>query len=550
MTESCVPKVGTPSAETPPPVPTPTPPSDSSIFCPAPSDWSTCRPWDLTNQPRTQCYIDSLTQEALNIAGAQVRVFKLLGVQEQTKLVDLTGDGNAISGGDYSGFPAENAFTTFAAEWRSAQNGIAVTQTGYLGYDFGIIKISTGRARYGIDTSIRQHITTIRIKQGSNAANRVTKVRVERSDTGTTWYGVAIINLPDNDKLNTIHFKHSVPSRYWRLRPLAFNGATCDTTGGVPGDWWTVKALELIDYQLTREDNNQDKVLFEIRDRRYATQAVTLKGYYDLVNVATDLAKFGIEIPASTYQIKMNFNACVGLLGRPIIIGDHIELPSETQYTPELKPIKRFLEVTDVTWDPNSYTPGWQPTMLLVTTQPAMHTQETQDLFGDLAANVDSSGLFDNDDGNHPIDQDYSDISQTIHNEALTEVAERGSEGSNTVRRFEPDELETAAQDGFPQLNKIGLHPTGLYVEDAIPENNAPYTEGVVLPGTGVDKEYFRLIYTGLAKDVPARLYRWEDAKGYWVYMETDRRAQYNSEKAILDEYLVAPGKKSAREIR
>jgi hypothetical protein len=246
----------------------------------------------------------------------------------------------------------------------------------------------------------------------------------------------------------------------------------------------------------------------------------------------------------------VNFNACVGRLGRPIIVGDIIELPSETQYTPDLKPIKRYLEVSDVTWDSNSYTPGWQPTMLLISTQPALATEETQDIFGDLAKNVDSSGLFDNDDGNHQKWQDVSEISQTIHNEALTQVAERGSEGSNTVRKFEQEELDTAAQEGFPNLNKIGFNPTVLYVEDAIPENNASYIEGSTLPTSGNDGEYFRLVYQGLAKDVPARLYRWSTAKGRWVYLETDRRAQFNSEKAILDEYLTSSNKISAREIK
>jgi len=533
MTEGCVPILPQALDENGNPVDT--------TLCPAPSDWSTCRPWELTTQSRTQCYIDSLTQEALNIAGADVNVYKLLGVHEQTKLVDLTGDGNPISGGDYALFPASNAFTVYSSEWRSAQIGQAVLSSAYIGYDFGIIKISTGRARYGIDTSIRQHITTIRIKQGNNAANRIVKARVERSDTGTEWYGVAVINLPNNDELNTIHFKHSVPSRFWRLRPLAFAGDTCD--------WWTVKALEMFDYMATAQNNIQDKVLMENRDRDYAKSFVKLKGYYDLVSVATELSKFGIEIPTSTYQIKVNFNSTVAKLGRPIVIGDIIELPSETQYTPDLRPVKRWLEVTDVSWDPGSYTPGWQPTLLLVTTQPAMATQETQDIFGDLAKQVDSSGLFNNDDGNNPVWQDYSTVDQTIHNEALTAVAERGREGSNVVRQFEQAELDTATSEGFPHLNKIGLNPTGLYVEDAIPANNAPYTQGPDFPLTPVNGDYHRLVYEGLAMDVPARLYRWSTAKGRWIYEETDRRAEFNDEKARLDEYLTSPAATSARKI-
>jgi hypothetical protein len=273
MTNSCV-----PNPQSPPEDINGNPiDQDNQTFCPAPSDWANCRPWDLTTQSRTQCYADSLGQEALNIAGAQINVYKLLGVHEQTKLVDLIGDGTALSGGDYFSFPASNAFTTYASEWRSRQVGLSVIQSAYIGYDFGYIKISTGRARYGIDTSIRQHITTIRIKQGKESKNRISKARIERSDNGTQWYGVSIVNLPNDSNLNTIHFKHSVPSRYWRIRPLSFAGESCD--------WWTVQALEMFDYQLTRRDNIQDKILMENRNRDYSNQVVTLKGFYDLINV-------------------------------------------------------------------------------------------------------------------------------------------------------------------------------------------------------------------------------------------------------------------------
>ena len=60
-----------------------------------------------------------------------------------------------------------------------------------------------------------------------------------------------------------------------------------------------------------------------------------------------------------------------------LIIGDIIELPAEAQYTTTLELRKKWLEVTDVTWDVSSYTPGWQPTMLKITATPARMSQET-----------------------------------------------------------------------------------------------------------------------------------------------------------------------------
>jgi hypothetical protein len=486
--------------------------------------------------------MDQVAGEQLSIAGAVVNVFKLLGIHEQTLLTDLTGNGVAISGGDAQGRSAALAFTTTMSEWRSKQGGVdAIIASAYIGYDFGEVKISTGRKRYGIQADVRKHITTIKIKQSDNPSSRVTKARVERSDNGYEWYGVAVINLPDNNTLNTVHFKQSVPSRFWRIRPLIFTGTECDT--------WGVQALEMHDYAATRLDNIQDKILMENRNRDYAAEALTLKGYYDIQAPQTELSMFGAVIPV-TYTIKLHFNSCIATLGRPVVVGDIIELPSETQYTADMRPIKRWLEVTDVTWDSTSYTPGWQPLMLQVTAQPAMATEETQDIFGDLSKNVDSSGVFDVDDGNNPVWQDVSDIAHTIHNEAATAVPERGSEGSNTIREFEQSTIDTAAQQGITHLTKFGFNRYGSYVEDAIPQNNAPYTEGPDMPTTGNDGDYHRLTYAGLSKDIPARLYRYSASKGGWIYLETDRRQQYNNQKAVLEEYLLSPNATPANKVR
>lgn len=513
-------------------------------YCgPTPSSWTNCRPWELTEQARTDNFLDNVAQEALAIAGAKVNVFKLLGVHEQTLLVDLTGNGNAISGGAAQSHPATNAFDIYKTEWRSKQSEqAAILSSAYIGYDFGVQKLANGRQKYGVDASVRKHITTIKIKQSASSTRRATKARVERSENGTEWYGVAVVSLPDDDQLNTVHFKHSVPNRYWRLRPIQFNGVSCDS--------WGVVALEMYDFSATHISNIQDKILMENRDRSYQDSAILLKGYYDLINVNTDLSRFGIELPSANYQIRLNFNACVSGIGRPIVIGDIIELPSETQYSPDLTPVKRWLEVTDVTWDATSYTPGWQPLFLLVTAQPAMATQETQDIFGDLAKRVDTSGLFDNDDGNNPRYQDFSDIDQTIDQESKTLVPERGSEGSNVIRSFDESEVAAAAIVGVSNLTRYGFNNTGLYVEDAMPQNGDPYTEGPVLPTVVSNGLYHRLTYEGLAKDVPARLYRYSTTKARWIFMESDKRAQYNSQKVVLDEYVTSPTNQFSSEIK
>lgn len=508
--------------------------------CIEPSSYQACKPWDMANQPKTNCYADNLSQEALAIAGATINVHKLLGVHEQTKLLDLTGSGQPISGGDLLPYVATSAFSTERNEWRSRQGGDAVVTSAFIGYDFGVVKLPNGRQQYGIPAPIRKLITCIKIKQSSDPTYRVTRARVERSDDGKEWRGVAVITLPDNDSLNTIHFKQSVPSRYWRLRPLAFSGGECSG--------WGVQALEMHDYAITNQQNIQDMILLENRDRDYQTEPVTLKGYYDLQSAVTDLTKFGMGVLVS-YQIKINFNACVAALGRPVVIGDIIELPSEVQYTPDLRPVKRYLEVTDVTWDAGSYTPGWMPTMLLVTAEPALASQETRDIFGDLAGSVDSSGLFNNDDGNATMYQDMSNVDQTIRADASTAVPEKGAEGSSLIREFSEEEI-ALTEKTFPTIKKMNFNRTGLFVEDAMPQNGEKYTEGPEFPQSPKNGEYHRMTYAGSAQDVPARLYRWSSAKNRWIYLETDRREQYNLQKNGLEEYTTSPTRIPARKIK
>jgi hypothetical protein len=503
-----------------------------------------CQPWDFSAQGRTDTYASLLQQESLNIAGATINVHKLLGIHEQQRLVDLAGNGKALSGGDAPNYPAANAFTTTANEWRSRQTGTqAISASAYIGYDFGEVKIANGRRRYGVDANVRVHIASMKIKQSANPLLRVAKVRIERSDDNVQWYGVAVVDLPNDDVLNTVTFKSSAPNRYWRLRPIGFVGGQCDA--------WGVQALELMEYEATKFDNIQDKILMENRDRDYSQPAIACRGFYDIVAPMMDLGQFGAAWQ-DTYTIKLNFGHCIEKLGRPVIIGDIIELPSEAQYTPDLREVKRFLEVTDVTWDSSSYTPGWTPTILAITAKQALASQETQDIFGDLRTMVDNSDLFATSNKKGAEYQDFSVITHNIAADAKTAVPEYGSEGSNTIREFTDEELNTAKASGFPHIRKMNFNKTGLFVEDGIPQNGAPFTEGPVLPdvANANDGDHHRLTYEGTAKDVPTRLYRYSATKNRWIYLETDRREQYNTMKNNLEEYTTNPAKIPARNIR
>jgi hypothetical protein len=74
------------------------------------------------------------------------------------------------------------------------------------------------------------------------------------------------------------------------------------------------------------------------------------------------------------------------------------------------------------------------------------------------------------------------------------------------------------------------------YVEDGIPPDNLPYTEGLQdngFPANPKDGDYHRMNYKS-EFGIPPRLYQFNARKGRWVFMEADRRGKYSSFKPSM----------------
>jgi len=495
-------------------------------------DTEPCYPWQLTNFDEEVCAIDGYVEESIAIGGAQVNIHKMLGIYEQEKLVDETGVGEAISGGDHPNFPADDAFNKFDTEWRSLQTGKDVVRKAYIGYDFGPIRLDNGRIRYAIETYVKRNIATIRIKQGCDSKNRVTKVRVERSPDGEKWYGVSLLSIPDCDGYVTIHLKASVPSRYWRIRPAEFNGGD--------EDCWAVKAVQLSEYEKTNVENIQDKIFLENRDRQYTEESIVLKGTYAPVDYAGFLAKMGFNsgyYNGEQYLFEFSFTALVRALGRPIVIGDILQLPSETYYDAKMQPTLKYLEVTNVSWSSAGFTPQWVPTMIRVVAEPAIASQETQDIFGKLTEDRDSLGTVDINDGNKKKYQDVHDIDQTVEADANTQVPQRGQDFAN--KQVISNDLKDWIQRELPGVdpNKIdaSVFRWGM---DALPPNGEDYTEGDNFPTNPKNGDYHRKTYNDIDRNLAPRLYRYSSRKKRWLYLSTDVRYKLRQTKPVLTDFL------------
>lgn len=487
----------------------------------------TCGGFELENCNDTNTIVD-LVDEHLNIGAATINVFKLLGVHEQGKLLDVTGRGSSMSGGDGPGYEADNAYNKLCGAWRSSQRGANVLTHAFIGYDFGpITDQRTDSTYYGINTYSHKHIATIRIQQGAHKKNRATKIRVERSLDGITWVGASVAVLPDDSGLHQISLKGSAACRYWRIRPMVFNGGE--------SDFWEVSRLELHEYEETQLSNIQyDGGFLENRDRDYAETSIPIKMHYDLVDVQSELTKYGFELETQQLYLTVSFKQSVLLLGRPMVIGDILEMPSETQYTPDLQAILKYMEVTDVSWSIEGYTPGWQPTMQRIIAIPMLASQETLDITGEVPRVVDDIGYMDLNDAKLV---DLTTMNDRVKAELDTNSPQRGKD-IHGIRYFDEEEVAAAAALGV-DIDKLNQSQRSLYAEDGIPPNNAPYTEGDTWPTSPSDGDWHRLTYKSSDKLIPAKLFRYSGVKSRWVYYETDRRSQFNLMKPTIQEALL-----------
>src|SRR5690606_16035787 len=102
--------------------------------------------------------------------------------------------------------------------------------------------------------------------------------------------------------------------------------------------------------------------------------------------------------------------------------------PSEAQYNARLNKVYKYLEVTDVKWSAEGFTPHWRPTIQQLTAEPMSASQETWDVIGYNKSKADATGYVEVNKTNV---QDFSDVTDHVINTARTNVPERGSSTYN-----------------------------------------------------------------------------------------------------------------------
>ncbi len=462
-----------------------------------------------------QNYIESLNAQVLEISGAPLNVYKLLGVHEQTQEINLvTTNGRSIASGSLSGTLPQYAFENILLLWESDTMGTnVISNNTYIGWNFGTFKNSYGAEKYAPPQKIKKNVNRLKILQGGTSANQATKIKIENSnDGGATWNRVDIITCTPSNILVTYDIAQSYPANMWRLVPIEFNGTSTDT--------WIINTIELYDYVATDVTNVEDLLFLENRNRDYSTVPITLKVQYDVGETGTDFSRFGIDIPLQ-YIFTISFARMVSLLNRPIVVGDIIELPNEMQYNSKLVGVKKWFEVTDTGWSAAGYAPNWQPILYRFTAEPLIANTGNRDVIGFTKNTLDSS------------DADFLFDTQQVVNIQNTSSDFIAASASQSVPETGTDVSDMIFSDGLgnePDPLPNTYTQTANYVEDGLPPNNLPYTEGPDFPNAPIDGVYHRLTYPGDTR-IPTRLFMFSLVKTRWIYKETDRRNEYSSHK-------------------
>jgi len=465
-------------------------------------------------------YLASLMSESLNIAAGPVNVFPMLGIHNQGSTIDQPGNGFAISGGQSGAYNVNDAFNTNSSAWQSIQTGKAVTSApAFIGFNFGTKMAWNGsEQRYFPSAPVLMQVSTLMIKQSADTLKRATQLRVEASSDGLTWHRVDVVNIQSTVNVVTVGIRSVAAYNQWRLIPTFFAGVATDSP-------WEVLEIHMLASTQISLDNIEDFVLLENRARAYCHSSTMLKCTYDLLDVQSELAKFGINLP-QTYIFTTAFADMVVILGRPVVVGDIVELPGEIQFDPNLKPVRKWLEVTDCGWSTEGYTPNWRPNLFRFYAQPIMPSIEHKDILG-VPGQVDD------------LQSDDSFLNGLMMNNQAFEATEAITQDSaDLVPQTGEDPQDI--QSGKPLLGPNGGYDgKDFYAQDAIPPNGITYTTGDTLPSNVpplADGVYHRQTYTNVDYSIrPAdRLLQWNAKLGRWKVVEINTRMIPESHKKTI----------------
>ena len=284
-------------------------------------------------------------------------------------------------------------------------------------------------------------------------------------------------------------------------------------------------------YANQSEQNIQDLLWLENRDRKYDRDVYKMRGIYQRADQDFDLSQFGLFLQTGTIFMVFHLRDMVDQIGRKLIAGDVLELQHLKDYDAldaDLPAaLKRYYVVGDASFASEGFSPTWWPHLWRVKLNPLVDSQEYKDILDNIAASETTDT---------PVGQILStynkflDINQSIVTQAEIDVPKSGYDTGPIytlpTTRTESDPVgapitadnagilagntsPTADSGVSSPLRKVSGYLTG----DGIAPNGLTTGAGVAFPANPSEGDYFlRLDY------LPNRLFRYSGR--HWARVE------------------------------
>jgi len=266
-------------------------------------------------------------------------------------------------------------------------------------------------------------------------------------------------------------------------------------------------------YTNQSEQNIQDLLWLENRDRKYDPSVYKMRGIYQRADQDFDLSQFGLFLATGTLFMVFHLRDMVDLIGRKLMAGDVLELQHLTDYDALNQDVpaalKRFYVVGDASAAAEGFGPSWWPHLWRVKLNPLVDSQEYKDILNNLTAS----------DGVTPIGQILSTLDTNFKvNDAIIKEAENNvPESGYDISSFYNKPL--TPKGTIP----TGAAPTpdtpirGYLTGDTQAPNGLPMNTGIVFPGSPTTGEYFlRTDY------LPNRVFRYDGTR--WTAINDAQR--------------------------
>lgn len=136
----------------------------------------------------------------------------------------------------------------------------------------------------------------------------------------------------------------------------------------------------------SNENDIQDSLYLENRDRKYSADIYELKGAYIMSDNDFDLSQFAMFTTNDILYITFHINDMVAILGRRLMPNDVLELPHLRDYLPleiQQDPIPKFFSVQDTNRGGEGFSQTWYPHIWRAKIAPITDSHEYRNILGD-----------------------------------------------------------------------------------------------------------------------------------------------------------------------